>query len=266
MRKKYIVESGQVFGQLTLICLDGRRGHNLYWTCQCACGTTKTVSQSNLVRGLSASCGCVSRKKLADSRRTHGMSQSNEYQIWHGMLERCHNLKSMHYVKYGAKGTYVDDDWRYSFEHFYRDMGPRPSKQHSVDRIDPFGPYSKDNCRWATADVQANNIRARASIGHRTFSVAELARSFSIPAKLVYKRLDNNWSIYDALTVPRGEKSSNRLVTFNQVTLSLADWSRITGIEHHTLQNRLNSGVKPEEALTTKVRAWPGKRGRITTK
>ena len=51
------------------------------------------------------------------------------------------------------------DRWLNSFEMFALDMGQKPSKAHSIDRVDPNGDYSPDNCRWATSEQQSLNRR-----------------------------------------------------------------------------------------------------------
>jgi lambda repressor-like predicted transcriptional regulator len=101
-------------------------------------------------------------------QKTHGLSKTAEYRIWNGMKQRCHNPKFGGFEKYGAKGIVVCQDWRDSFEAFYRDMGPRPSPKHSIERDDNDANYAPRNCRWATLDVQANNKRRTRRDGGRT--------------------------------------------------------------------------------------------------
>lgn len=87
-----------------------------------------------------------------------GWRDTPEYICWCNMKSRCYNKNNKSYNSYGAKGVNVCKRW-HSFKNFIRDMGKRPSDQHSLDRINPFGNYSPDNCRWATPIIQKNNRR-----------------------------------------------------------------------------------------------------------
>lgn len=91
--------------------------------------------------------------------RKHGGWKSSEYTIWAGIKQRCLNPKGPSFHDYGGRGIRVCVRWASSFENFLSDMGPRPSHDHSVDRINHNGDYSPENCRWATAKEQHANKR-----------------------------------------------------------------------------------------------------------
>ena len=57
------------------------------------------------------------------------------------MIYRCENPKSPAFANYGGRGIRVDPRWRRSFVSFLEDVGPRPSRLHSLDRIDVNGNY-----------------------------------------------------------------------------------------------------------------------------
>lgn len=88
----------------------------------------------------------------------HGMWNTTEYHIWQGMRQRCQNPNYHGYKNYGGRGIKVCDRWQ-SFKNFFEDMGYRPSKLYSIDRINNDGNYELSNCRWATKKQQSTNRR-----------------------------------------------------------------------------------------------------------
>jgi hypothetical protein len=126
------------------------------------------------------------------------------YSIWCGMKNRCYNRNEPTYPYYGGRGITVCEDWRLSFAFFWADMGPRPSPRHSLDRIDNDGPYSPDNCRWATRSEQSGNRRNNITLTHNgeTTFAKEWARRVGLSYETLLHRLDRGWSAERALTTP----------------------------------------------------------------
>jgi len=79
---------------------------------------------------------------------------------WCTLRQRCQNPNNPSYVYYGARGIKVCERWA-KFENFLEDMGERPNRALSIDRINNEGNYEPGNCRWATWSQQMKNRRKR---------------------------------------------------------------------------------------------------------
>lgn len=148
----------------------------------------------------------IGRKK----RTKHGLAKTAEYKIWNGIVARCHNQNLACFSRYGGRGITICDEWRNDFSAFLRDMGPRPSKFHSIDRRNNSQGYCKDNCYWATATEQSRNTRRnrRITAFGETKTMAEWSHQFGIPQSTLRRRLTNGWRADDAISTPvRSHKS-----------------------------------------------------------
>ena len=156
--------AGKKFGNWTA----GSHVYGGNWRCRCDCGKTALVPSGRLLSGKSKSCGC-----LPHTNKKHG--KPPEYNSWRAMKARCQNPNNNRYAKYGAAGIKVCRRWQ-SFLDWYADMGPKPTRSHSIDRRaddDSTAHYScgrcdeciengwKSHCTWATPVQQAQNRRPR---------------------------------------------------------------------------------------------------------
>lgn len=205
--------TGQRFGELVAIQrVANGKGRQTRWLCRCDCGNESVVFASNLVHGMTKSCGCTRIEKTAQKLATHRETNTRLYQIWYNMITRCYNENDPHYVHYGGRGITVCDEWR-TYETF-RDwaLSTGYAEDLTIDRIDVNGSYNPTNCQWATRKQQANNKRTSRYIefnGER-HTVAEWADSLGMDKRALWDRLFvQNWSVERALTTPlriRSEK------------------------------------------------------------
>jgi hypothetical protein len=197
--------TGQRFGRLVVI---ERRPHpthrSAHWATRCDCGGGTIVRGSHLTAGKIVSCGCHRLERTIANSTSHGMSNSPEFNVWMKIKGRCNNPSNRAYQDYGGRGIRVCDKWLKSFETFFADMGPRPSRNHSIDRIDNAGNYEPGNCRWATAKEQARNRRSNWKIEYEgeIYLITDLAARSVVSTRGFVNRIKAGWPVHEALNTP----------------------------------------------------------------
>jgi hypothetical protein len=196
---------GRMIGKITVGRFCGMRKGNSLWECHCACGKHYITSSGVLSSPLTRSCGCYRLAIIGKASITHGMANSTEFEIWCGIKKRCFNKNCKHFDDYGGRGVTMCQEWKDSFEAFFRDMGPRPSPRHTIDRYpNNDGNYELSNCRWTTKKEQANNRRSSRliTVGSETKTLTEWGESSGLGWSLIATRLNRGWPVKDAVSRP----------------------------------------------------------------
>lgn len=128
------------------------------------------------------------------------------YWVWADMLSRCRNPRHKSFVNYGGRGITVCERW-HTFQHFSEDMQGSFFAGGMLDRRDNDGPYSAENCYWATRQQQNSNRRNCIYVndsGER-ITLKEACRRRGLPYRAIVKRVqDRGWPLDAALTIPVG--------------------------------------------------------------
>ncbi len=140
-------------GNYTIVSLSHQdKQSRWHFVCRCECGSYSIKARNALDKNSKHCLNCISYESVT----THGMKNSREYKVWQGIKQRCLNPNNKDYPRYGARGIIICQEWLL-FDAFYKDMGPMPIGDYSIDRINNDLGYSQSNCRWATRSENQSN-------------------------------------------------------------------------------------------------------------
>ena len=249
MPKAIELNKGDVFGRLTCSGEYKKIKSRRWYIFSCACGNEKLAQAKEVLSKKISSCGCL-QVEMARKRKYLGRDEAKRngvYKAWAGMISRCKNEKNPNFKSYGGRGIKVCDRWK-SFDLFHEDMGDRPSKEHSIGRINNDGNYEPSNCRWENRLEQANNTRRNRFINldGEKITVSQAARKRGVHPDTVYERLNRGLSVEDALS-----KCSYNvlLVNLNGEMLKLGEARERLKIPTSTYYKRKKQGFFAQEII-----------------
>ena len=213
MPQRVVDMSGAKVGKLTVISRGKNTKQNkAQWLCRCDCGNMTVVSRRHLKDHSTLSCGCLRKEKAKITHTTHGMKRTRLYRIWSGVKDRCCNVNSKYWERYGGRGITICDEWLQSFESFYRwSMDNGYSDELTIDRIDNDKGYCRENCKWVTYKIQENNRSNNRILEchNEQHTISQWSDITGIKQTVISQRIYNGWTVERALTEKVRRRNAN---------------------------------------------------------
>ncbi len=238
---------GKQFGELTVLGISHYKNYAAYMRCKCSCGNETVVYYPNLLRGFTASCGCL---KTRFSKNSLQPNYTALWNVWYAMKRRCYCENDNEFHNYGARGITVCDEWRDDFNAFYEwamangYSGKKANNDNflSLDRINVNGNYEPINCRWATIKQQALNKRnnCHVNLNGEVVTIKEASEILNLDYSKLYNVLyKNGFDLERALeSIKRQHKVR---ISFNGHLYSLRELSAKTQIPYWRLRSIYNA-------------------------
>lgn len=135
----------------------------------------------------------ISYRELLGLPLNANLKRHKTYRAWAGLQNRVTKTWHHAYEKYRELGVSICDRWcgKDGFRNFLEDMGHPPTPKHSLERKCNTGPYSPDNCVWATYEEQNRNKRSchYIDLPEGRMTASEAARLRGVPAHRVLRRI-----------------------------------------------------------------------------
>lgn len=251
---------GKKFGKLTVLEFiksekSNPRGFKYYYLCQCDCGNTKIIRRDSLLLGYTKACGCIMKSRIKniigqkfgkltvvsfhhkDKRgQLHYLcicDCGNEHIVRKSSLLNSH-IRSCGCIvkKHGKSDTRIFKIWS--------GMKSRCLNTNS-EKYPIYGGRNIKICdEWLT---NFNNF-------YNWSIVNGYADNLSID------RIDvnGNYEPSNCRWIDNKQQANNRrnnhLITFNNETHTMAEWSDITGINYDTIKYRIKCNLPLEEIFT----------------
>lgn len=147
----------------------------------------------------------LSHLQRIDDLQKAWLSRNPEYRTWRSMHDRCTRKNSKQYMDYGGRGIRVCSRWtgKDGYLNFIKNMGPRPSMKHELDRVNNDHGYSPDNCAWRTDWEQSRNKRNTRMVTYdgKTQCLKDWSVETGIPwATLHYRVITAKWPLQRAFS------------------------------------------------------------------
>jgi hypothetical protein len=196
------------FNRLTVMSEGerNRRGRPT-WICLCECGNETVVETPHFQK--TVSCGCYLRE--VRSKRSASVIRRKSiplYATWKNIRQRCTNPARPDFKHYGGRGIAFHAGWDdfLVFERYVADeLGEKPSRRHSIDRIETNKGYEPGNIRWATQQEQCNNKRTNRKItcDGVTLGISQWARRTGLSISAIHARISRGWDECRAVSSSR---------------------------------------------------------------
>ena len=150
--------TGQIFGRLTVLAIDGRLYEKLTFRCQCSCGKiTEHVAGASLTRGLTQSCGCLKRESVI-LRSSHlwqpgdiigqfriieqveGKQNRHYYRVYDAINEQERVMSTQHIMRFSNPLSYIKEIMRVRFRYALK-----AKKYHKTGSVITGTPWSIDD-------------------------------------------------------------------------------------------------------------------------
>lgn len=193
----------------------GRDSSHYYCYCTCLlCGREVDFRRDRLLRGNFISCGGKG-KCYVQRNKVGGGERSRLYNIWNGMIARCHNENNPKYGNYGARNVSVCDDWVDDYREFKKwAFKSGYSDNLTIDRINNDGGYNPNNCQFVL--LKDNSRRKRNTLFISAFGESRMLYDWSLDPRckvtqsLLYHRIRKlGWEPETAISIEKDVRYSH---------------------------------------------------------